>query len=439
MLDGQDLVLAGVSGGADSVCLLFVLLDLQEEIGFRLQAVHVNHGIRGAAADADEQSVKDLCARVGVPLRVYHEDVPGYARAHGLTEEEAGRQVRQACLTRRADEIGATRIAVAHSASDNVETLLFNLCRGTDLTGLGGMQPVNGRWIRPLLCVDRAQIEAYLSERQIPYRIDESNNTDTYTRNKIRHHVIPYLKEEINEKSESHMARTMEQMRTLNDYVEAEVDRYQRLCVQEEAKGLLIRAADFAQVPEALSSYVLYRALTQAAGRKKDVEAVHVRMMEDLMAGPVGHHVDLPYQVRADRRYEGLYLSTGKAAPGTGSKEQAGRFTTRIFEKPKTAFTIPRNAYTKWFDYDIIKHTVEMRHRKPGDYITINRQGGTQKVKQYMINEKIPREKRDQIWLAADGSHIMWIVGYRQNQAYQVTSQTRRILEIVYREGEPDG
>ncbi len=475
MLAKNDSVIAGVSGGADSVCLLFILRILQEETAFSLTAVHIHHGIRGESADADEAFVQNLCEEADVPLLVFHEDVPGYAKAHGLGEEEAGRQVRRQVLTQAADSIGANKIALAHHRNDNAETLLLNLCRGTGPLGLSGMKPVEGRWIRPLLCVTRREIEDWLDERGISYRVDETNLEDTYTRNRIRNHVLPYLEANVNARSVEHMTDTMEQMRQLDAYVEEETDRYLRQCSRRGGENLLILKEEYDRVPRALQSYVLHRALCETARARQDIGAVHVRALEDLMENQPGRRITLPYGVSAARVYEGIELSPagggaeeppggeacgatdekgvaekspagagetpagGGSAPAEADGAPEGLFRMRVFDRPDPLPVFPTDPYTKWFDYDIIKNAVKLRHRKPGDFLVIDQDGHTQKLKQFFINEKIPACQRDQVWLAADGAQIMWVVGYRQNQAYQITDRTRRILEIVYEKGEENG
>lgn len=443
MLEKDDIVIAGVSGGADSVCLLFMLLELKEEIGFGLRAVHVNHGIRGEAADADEGYVRKLCAAQGVSLKVYTRDVPAYARERGMTVEEAGREVRRECFLRELEACKGTRIALAHHQNDNVETLLFNLCRGTGFRGLKGIAPRNQEWIRPFLCLKRKDIESYLKKRGISYCTDETNLDLRYTRNRIRHDVIPCLEAYVNRESVSHMCRAMEQLYSLSGYIEREVLRYKELCVDCGKGKLIIRKQAYMQVPDELKEHVLHGALCDAAGSRKDIESIHIRLLVELFERQTGRTLDLPHGMRARRCYEGVELFGGKEAPDELYTEAGAQsedlFRLDIFEKPANEVIFPEKNYTKWFDCDIIKNTVKIRHRQPGDYITIRASGGTQKLKQYFINEKIPQSERDAIWLVADGSHIMWIVGYRQNQAYQITDKTRRILEVEFYGGKKDG
>ena len=184
-------------------------------------------------------------------------------------------------------------------------------------------------------------------------------------------------------------------------------------------------------MPEALRSYVLHECICQAAGGRKDIESVHTKMLSELLDNQVGRQARLPYGIVAVRRYEGIELRReGDGRPKDQNPE--GLMKMRTLPRTSGKVIFPENPYTKWFDYDIIKNTVKIRHREPGDYITIDKNGKTQKLKQYFINEKIPQEERDRIWLIADGKHIMWIVGYRQNQQYQITENTRRILEIEF-------
>lgn len=446
MLDGKDRVIAGVSGGADSICLLFMLEEMSRESGFSIVAVHVHHGLREDAADRDAAYVKAVCGKLGVGLRTFYEDVRGYAREKGLTLEEAGREVRRKIFEKVMGQEKGTKIALAHHQNDNAETLVWNLCRGCGLKGLGGIAPAVGVWIRPLLCLNREEIESYLENRGISYCTDESNLSDDYTRNRIRGHVIPYLEEQVNSRAVLHMSETMEQMRLVGEFVGQEVRRYEKACVRYRGCKALLIESEFRQVPEALRGFVLQEMLYKVAGRRKDIGSIHIRALEELQKRQVGRQVHLPYQMCARRCYEGIEVSAGKNGGEVipMQKESPAEFCgcpvqARVFERTADMVIFPENPYTKWFDYDIIKNTVKIRHREPGDYITISKEGGTQKLKQYFINEKIPGSLRDRIWLAADGRHIMWIVGYRQNQKYQITDKTRQILELKFYGGQDDG
>ncbi|MCI8560331.1 MAG: tRNA lysidine(34) synthetase TilS [Dorea sp.] len=437
MLGREDKVIAGISGGADSICLLFILVKIKEEMGFELAAVHIHHGLRGETADRDEAYVRSVCESENVELFVYHKDVKQYAKEHGLTEEEAGREVRRDCFMEVMEEQNGTCIATAHHRNDNAETVLWNLCRGTGLKGMGGISPKNGVWIRPLLNQERTDIESYLKKRGISYCTDETNLQDCYTRNRIRNHVLTYLEENINEKSVVHITECAAKLRKLGEYIEEETTRYRKICTEKREDGtIVIVKKQYELAPDALKAEIVHEIICKAAGRKKDIEEIHVKTVQELMRRQVGRKADLPYGLEAVRNYEGICLGKKEKA---GQREEKPLFRMRIFEKSKEYITFSQKNYTKWFDYAIISNTVKIRHRKPGDYIVIDKEGRKQKLKQYFINAKIPRESRDSIWLAADGNEIMWIVGYRQSQAYQITDSTKQVLEISFYGGEDDG
>lgn len=446
MLEKSDIVIAGISGGPDSICLLCVLIDLSREIGFQIAAVHVNHGLRGAEADADEAYVSRFCEERGIPLMVRHTDVRAIAAERKLSGEEAGREVRREAYEEAVRKYGGTRIALAHHMNDNAETLLLNMARGTGVRGMAGIRPVNGPYIRPLLCVKRREIEQYLEENHIDYCIDRTNMEDIYTRNRIRNHIIPCLEEQINSRTVEHLEELAEQMGELSNYVERQAGKAYARCVRQvQASGTEMSVGEeavldverFLEEDPAIRPYVVRMLLSRAAKREKDIEAVHVRSVEALTQMQSGRKISLPYGLCAERRYGEvhIYRETEKKNPArTGWSREDVSF--RVFSCEKMPDSFPQTPYTKWFDYDIIKNSVVIRNRQPGDYITIDDQGNTQKIKKFFINEKIPNRDRDHVLLVADGSHIMWIVGYRQDKSYQVSEQTRRILEIRINGGE---
>ncbi len=205
MTDRGDSVLAAVSGGADSVCLLLLLREMAAELGIKVFAFHMNHGIRGAEADRDERFVMELCERLNIPLTVAHEKVEEYAAERGLSGEEAGRILRYHHLGETAEKYQCAKIAVAHHEDDDAETVLLNLFRGSGLAGLSGIRPVRENIIRPLLCVSRKEIEGYLNEQELSWCEDSTNKENDYTRNKIRNELLPWVTENINSRAAEHI------------------------------------------------------------------------------------------------------------------------------------------------------------------------------------------------------------------------------------------
>ena len=212
MIRPGDSVCVGFSGGADSVCLLELLYELREELSIRLEAVHVNHNLRGRESDGDQDFAEEFCRKRGIPLHLYSFEVKKMAGNLGCGLEEAGRQARRNAYGDCVRRLGGARIALAHHQNDLAETLLFHLSRGTSLEGMAALRPVRGQVIRPLLCVSRKEIEEELRRRGLSWRTDSSNLTDDYTRNCIRHQVIPVLEERVNRKAAAHIAAAGEQL-----------------------------------------------------------------------------------------------------------------------------------------------------------------------------------------------------------------------------------
>lgn len=453
MLTSEDGVIVGVSGGADSVCLLLVLLELQKEIGFKIVAVHVNHGLRGEDADADEAFVKRFCEECGVPLETCFADVEAIAKERKQSTEEAGRAVRRECFEQIRVKYNGTKIALAHHQNDNAETFLFRLARGTGLKGLGGMAPVKDEYIRPLLCVERSEIETYLEERGVSYCTDATNESDVYTRNLIRNQILPRMEQGINARTVEHISKTMERMREIQNYLEEQVQDYFAQCVKFSNMGYLLSEEMYQGIPDVIKQLVIKEILVRISGKEKDLEEIHLRQTEELFNKQTGRKIDLPYQMEAKRVYEGVEIYQKEVVESEPEKEifwdlqkteaiyqwKNKKICCRILNKMQIDGETLEKSHTKRFDCDIIRNGISFRTRRMGDYITIHPDGRTQKLKTYFINEKVPQKERDKILLVADGSHILWIVGYRVSSLYQTNENTNCVLEIHIDEGEENG
>ena len=465
MLTCGDKVIAGVSGGADSVCLFLMLLELREKIGFDLIAVHVHHGLRGEAADQDQQFVEALCEQHRIPLEIFRVNLESIAKKRKQSLEEAGRMVRREAFDSVCQKYGGNKIALAHHQNDNAETLLWNLSRGTGLDGLGGIRPVNGKFIRPLLCMNRKEIEEYLAKRKQSYCIDETNAGTDYTRNKLRHLVLPILEEQVNSAAVRHMNETMEQIWELQEYMQEQVEAAYQECVQEhfeKACWIQIQQKSFETFPELIKKMVIRKGMEQVGGKKRDLSHKHVDVMMELMNKQVGRTLDLPYEMHAKRNYEGIRLEKQRTysfgeekkaeimqecmselnIPGeTILADRNLKLRCKILEKPKNLSIkdIPQKIYTKWFDYGIIKSSLYIRTRQAGDTIVIDEKGHQKKLKNWFVDEKIPKEVRDSQLLLAENNEILWVLGHRMSQAYQVKQSTKWILQIEVETYKSDG
>ncbi|MCR4655043.1 MAG: tRNA lysidine(34) synthetase TilS [Lachnospiraceae bacterium] len=456
LIDKDSRILAGISGGADSVCLFYVLLELREKLSFELSAVHVEHGIRGESSRRDEAFVRNLCGFEGIPLKVYNENVPDYASKHSMTMEEAARKLRYEAFFKALEEMKADKIAVAHHMNDQAETFLFNLIRGSSLSGLSGMSPEKEKVIRPLLSRTRSEIEAYISEKGLRHITDESNSDEAFSRNRIRLNVIPEL-EKIGNGAVPHIFRTCETINEAEAYIQSEADKlYEAVVTKKTCKSpddpvfsLDLSSGTFSHSAHIIRSNVIKRILSELSGRWKDISSINIEDILKLAENKSGKSINLPYGLLALKTEQSLILGTAGAVEDISApvKEPPlieeiplapGRVTARAFNisieceltdyEPSMGF--PENAYTKWIDYDKIKTGLCLRSRKSGDKIAIDGDLHTQSLKKYLINEKVPANERDSLPLIADGNNIVWIIGRRLSAVYKLGPDTRRVLKI---------
>ena len=434
MTEGGDGVLAAVSGGADSVCLLFLLKELSFGLGIRLWVFHLNHGLRGREADRDEAFVRALCARLDVPFESAREDTGAFAVENGLSTEEAGRILRYRHLARCAEAHSCQKIATAHHMDDNTETVLMNLFRGSGLRGLGGIRPVRGKIIRPLLCVTREEIEDYLTARRISWCEDATNREMIYTRNRLRNELLPWVKKYMNRRAAEHIQKASEMAAQADEYLRL---RAGEILSAERSPGIetgSIPVSVLDRQPDIMKAYLVRALLAETTENEKDITERHIRAVLGLGGPGGGTRADLPGGLSVVRGYETLTITRNEEA-SVGERMPEPVF--RVFSRKKE-MEIPKNRYTKWFDYDKIKDMLSVRTRKEGDFFLLPG-GGKKTLHRYMIDEKIPRGERDRLLLVAEGSHILWLIGYRISEYYKITDATENILEVTICKGEQHG
>lgn len=439
MISKGDRVLLGLSGGPDSVCLLFVLLALKERLDFSLEAVHINHMIRGQEADEDQAFVEKLCNENQVTCHVERINVVELARKSGRSLEEEARIVRYEAFERYACD----KIAVAHNANDNAETVLFHMARGCGLDGVCGIAPVRGKIVRPLLLLEKSEILEMLESADIPYRIDSTNSDVEYDRNRIRHNVMKELSA-INSEATAHISQMAAKLSQVASYI-----NNQAMSLIESAKdesgGLRVDVLN--DSPELLKIEVIKLYCSWHMPEQKDVGQTHIDAVAKVLESTEEKRVNLPHSKVAVVSGGLLFIEDKDAAKnqaiigqtidlkelesnGEASVKVAG-FDVRLkLLIDCTDVALSSKVYTKVFDYDRIKGSVVFRTKAPGDFLVVNSAGGTKTLSDYFVNEKIPRYQRDQVLVLADDSHIMWAVGYRISEYYKITSNTSRILEI---------
>ena len=441
MFRNKDTVVIGVSGGADSVCLLFLLCEFvsKGQIDIKnIEVVHVNHCLRDTAK-RDEDFVTELCKslgkRYGISLACHtaSADIMKLSKSMGISTEEAGRYVRYDAMRKvLGDRAGV--IAVAHHANDRAETMLFNLFRGSGLKGLTGIAPVNGDVVRPLLSVTRKEIEEFLKDEGLSYVTDETNLTDDYTRNKIRHNIIDYATENISSSTVANMNGAINQLYMAEDFIsEYTLKAALRCTAVKEGGKIIINLDNLLKEHPYIIDRVLYEAVSYAAGKKKDITSEHISKIRAILEAGGSKSVNLIYGVMVRKEYNVLTIMK-EASEGEGSLKESfnlGEVNMRVLESFSMQ-DIPKDTYTKWFDYDRITSAATLRTRTEGDYLTVNDKLQHQSLKDYFINEKVLKDMRDKIPLLADGHHIMWVIGKRISENYKVTVNTTRVLEVHY-------
>lgn len=388
MLQPGDHVVCGVSGGADSVTLLLALWLLRDKLGITVSAAHFNHRLRGEESDRDEEFVRQFCAKYDIALVVGDRQV--VAGKKGL--EAAARDARYAFL-----KTLPGKIATAHTANDNAETVLMHLVRGTGLKGLGGIAPVNGKLIRPMLEITRQEVMDFLAEYHLEYVTDSSNETDAFLRNRIRHHVMPVLQKENPRLAENVSAmalRLREDEQTLCDLS----------CAEPLPDVPALR-----QMPQAIRSRALSRFLEQCG--VKEPEAEHIALAEALIFSekpsasasfPGGVTVTRCYD-RLEKQADSVHLAERVLpCPGTVEMNELGL---RIVCSPAQNLSNQTGCFTV-----VPKGKMVIRSRMPGDKIRLP--GGTKSLKKLFIDKKIPAQLRNRIPVIADEMGVLAVYGF---------------------------
>lgn len=449
IIENNDHIIIGLSGGADSVCLLRFLMEISKEYNLFLAAVHVNHMIRDEGAKRDERFVEELCKKYEIPLCSYQIDVKQYALEKKCSLEEAGRIVRYQCFVKAAGEKKCEKIALAHHENDLAETILFRMIRGTGIEGLCAMKPVNGKFIRPLLGVTREDILNILNQLGQDYVEDETNSELEYSRNYIRKLIMPKLIK-MNGQATGHIARLAKESEELFRYLAPIIREAVCDCVKRDEKGSVLSLKSYVMYPEYIQKNIIRQMIYEESGHKKDIGAIHIDVMTDLINGPEGKQVSLPYQLIAVKEKDFIILRTKikiEQESGAGVEEKEIVITRDMISNGYLmhpggdiqidfTFVSPEfvdyqnNDCIKYFDYDKIKNNMCIRHRKDGDYFVMDKNKHRKTLRRYFIDEKMPSAQRKSQLLLADGSHIMWIIGGRMSEEYKVTKDTKCVLKM---------
>ena len=427
-------VVIACSGGADSVALTDAVCQLRDECGYKIAVMHVEHGLRGEEALRDAAFVEKFCEERGLDFACRHVKAGVYAKAEGLSVEDAARKLRYRELWQYVDELGADFLLTAHHAGDQAETVLMQMMRGSGTAGLGGMQVQAGRLMRPLLFVQRSEIEAYCRKRNLSFCHDSTNDDVHYTRNRIRKELLPYLQQQFNPQLVTVLGQTAQLAAMDNAFACHYAQKFYGEQVEENGGLLVCRSAKLLAEFEAVSTRVIRLMWEQKAERGSELGFEHIKaVLRLLQNGSSGKSVMLPGKTAAAYSYGKLYIGARadieKLLNGEGNSgacyitvmteniadgvkinlPEGGELLLSIADTQqqvsKTQAVVP---------LELAGKAVYIRTRRDGDRFYPYGSTGSKKLKDYFIDNKVPRAERDGKLLVTAGSNVLWIIGERQ-------------------------
>jgi tRNA(Ile)-lysidine synthase len=440
MLSKGDKVLVGLSGGPDSVCLLHILSILKDSHDLSLHAIYIDHLLRPGETGAEIEFCRNLCGKSEVPFITKSADVKTFAKEQGMSVQEAARELRYRIYNETLYEINGHKIALGHNANDQSETLIMRLSRGSGPSGLGGIPPVRGCIIRPLILSDRTEIEEFLEKNAIKYIVDSSNLKKDYLRNRIRMTLIPILME-INPNINGTMSQTAEIFREEEQYFEIIVTKaLMKLISRKTDDRIELFVSPFGNMDKVIMRRVLRRAVDATKGLR-GISFVHIEdIMRLIRDGQSGDRIYLPKNIRVIKEYATVIITA----------EPPAKLTARSLDVPgevvmKEACMILKSSLTDsreqiefgksriFLDAERMEFPLTIRHRRNGDFFYPAGFGRRKKLQDFFVDEKVPRDERDRVPVVLSGEDIIWITGYRGDERFRVTERTNKFLVLETR------
>ncbi len=447
LIERDDRILVAFSGGTDSLALLNLLDHIKNELGFIIGAAHLNHGLRGSQADDDEAFCRTFCEQRGIPYYSKTIDVAAYAKEQKISIELAGRKERYVFFKDIMVNKRYDKCATAHHLDDQAETILLNLMRGASLSGLTGMQPKREDFIKPLLGVRKEDLVVYLEKEGITSREDESNKESIYQRNKVRNHLIPYIKENFNGNIEETLVRMGRLIQKDLEYIESQVsDASGKFIEKDELSDQVILKKGAFLEQEAILSRLVLEALKALKHNLTDIEEVHVREVMALGHKETGKIIHLKEGIMVRNNYGELIFEKDKLKANTEPLEvwlmipgeyrvRGKRITLRVIPKDE----MKKDTHLRFFNGDILEEKILLRHRRDGDTMRPLGMGGYKKIKNILIDRKVNREIRDDLFIFQNRKDILYIGGMMISEDYKVKESTNKIVEVgIFEEDEHD-
>ncbi|WP_196592689.1 tRNA lysidine(34) synthetase TilS [Pectinatus sottacetonis] len=437
----NDHILLACSGGPDSLCMVHIFIRLAAAYNLTVSVAHVEHGIRGRASVQDAAFVKDFCQKNNLPFYLKKVNAISYAEKNKLSVEAAARILRYSFLQQTATVLHCTSIAIAHHRGDQAETILMHMIRGAGTKGLSGINPRTNNIIRPLLNCTRSQIKSYCSQYNLVFRTDTTNYDTNYTRNSIRLKLLPFL-HKYNPNIEETLCRTASLIAEENDFITTYADDVYKSIVIKKNNRLLLPLPEFTKQHIAIKRQTLRAAISDLCNNTIDIENIHIDNILSLAAkAKTGSSLNLPHNIIVIIEYNNLVLtiaekSSQKMEIEPISINTAGTTTLPFLLGSISAITV--NSYEGqkdrrlcYIDTDKICGKLIIRSRKNGDFFYPKGLNGRKKIKNLLIDNKIPREQRSKIPLLCDQKGIIWVVGIQQDQRYFPQSSSTNIIQLT--------
>jgi len=453
LLTARQKLVVAVSGGADSVCLLHILVSLKEELKIRLHIAHLDHQLRGAESGADAEYVADLARKLRIPATIEQREVKGYQKEKRLSLEEAAREVRYRFLAEVAGAAGARRVAVGHTRDDHIETILMHLIRGAGTRGMRGLQPAT-EWpskdgklivIRPLLEVSHQETEGYCRRHRLDPRLDASNLSLSPLRNRIRRQLLPLL-QGYNPAIAEALLRTGRIAGDDIDFLDSETAQLWGKIARQEGEAITLDRKRFDRLPPTLKRYLLRSGAERLLGSAKDIEMRHIEEMMALLGSPAGKRLSLPGNLSLATGYDNYILTTDLAALSPlpelegetklnipGQTRISGWRVEAAILKPKEI--TEKDDFTAYLDLTKTGDRLTVRARRRGDKFQPLGLGLPKKLAEFMIDARIPQNWRQHVPIVCSAGQIVWVVGWRIDERVKVTEKTRQVLRLEFKRG----
>jgi tRNA(Ile)-lysidine synthase len=444
MFDNGDKVIVAFSGGPDSTCLLYVLNELKEELGITLIGAHINHCLRGDESDKDEEYAKKVCDSLNIGFYSNKVDIHRISKEKNISCEMAGREARYEFFEELMVKLNASKVALAHNANDQAETILMRIMRGTGIEGMIGIKPVRDKiYVRPILHLSRKEIERYCQINSISPRIDKTNLENFYARNKVRLDLIPYIEENFNKDIIKTLNRLSDIVKKDNDYLEGiSAKECKKYCEIGEQKVIINKKAFLNH--EAILSRIVRGALLAVNSSLYNFEKIHISSIIELQKHDTGKTIMLPRNIIVENCYGNMHIYIGAKSTEANNNQYSLKINEKnlvnhldkvveldIMERSQF-MEVKTNEYTKYFDYDKLEKPIILRYRKEGDSFMPLGMTGNKKLKDLFMDLKIPKIKRNEVPLVCFGDDIGWVVGYRVSEKFKISKDTKMVLKITF-------